>query len=80
MKKLASLFLLPTICYAQDIPVGALISRPVPKNFMIADGSCLADKDYPELSHTLSDKRCDKLHFKLLNLRCKQCEFMIRTK
>lgn len=59
-----------------DNIVGSIIymaTSAVIPNYMVADGTCLADKDYPELARVIHEGnnwpygRCDSEHFKLPN-------------
>ena len=57
--------------------VYVLASAAMYDGYHLADGSCLADKDYPELAKVLHDGenwpygRCDRYHFRLPDLTAK---------
>lgn len=74
-----------------DMPVGAYLETTIPpsQEWIDADGSCLEDAKYPELSAILHSGvewpfgRCDQTHFKLPKFECSRdgvCRYKIRVK
>ncbi len=59
------------------------MGAPVPDGFLIADGHCVANADYPELADVLHDGdmwpygKCDDNHFHLPNTCDKDNKCMI---